>query len=36
VAAIELDTLADAHGRWRHVRSQDFGSDRLDIYDRLR
>ncbi len=36
VGAIGLDTLADAHGRWRHVRSQQLGSDRLDIYDRLR
>jgi diaminohydroxyphosphoribosylaminopyrimidine deaminase/5-amino-6-(5-phosphoribosylamino)uracil reductase len=36
VAAIGLDTLADAHGRWRHVRGRELGSDRLDIYDRLR
>ncbi len=33
---IGLTTLSDAHGRWRPVDSRMLGSDRLDIYERVR
>lgn len=33
---IGLTDLADAHGRWRHTDSRQLGSDRLDVYERVR
>jgi diaminohydroxyphosphoribosylaminopyrimidine deaminase/5-amino-6-(5-phosphoribosylamino)uracil reductase len=36
VAAIGLDRLADAHGRWRLAESRLLGIDRLDVYERVR
>ncbi|ALJ16061.1 bifunctional diaminohydroxyphosphoribosylaminopyrimidine deaminase/5-amino-6-(5-phosphoribosylamino)uracil reductase RibD [Sphingopyxis macrogoltabida] len=33
---IGLTDLADAHGRWRLVDSRLLGSDRLDVYERIR
>ncbi len=33
---IGLTDLADAHGRWRPVDSRLLGSDRLDVYERIR
>nr|WP_157216124.1 bifunctional diaminohydroxyphosphoribosylaminopyrimidine deaminase/5-amino-6-(5-phosphoribosylamino)uracil reductase RibD [Sphingomonas formosensis] len=33
---IGLDHLADAHGRWRLADSRLLGSDRLDVYERVR
>ncbi len=34
--AIGLETLADAHGRWRLMDTRSLGVDRLDIYERVR
>lgn len=36
IAAIGLADLADAHGRWRALDTRQLGSDRLDIYERIR
>jgi diaminohydroxyphosphoribosylaminopyrimidine deaminase/5-amino-6-(5-phosphoribosylamino)uracil reductase len=36
IGDIGLDDLADAHGLWRLTDSRTLGSDRLDIYQRLR
>jgi diaminohydroxyphosphoribosylaminopyrimidine deaminase/5-amino-6-(5-phosphoribosylamino)uracil reductase len=33
---IGLTDLADAHGRWRQTDSRLLGSDRLDVYERVR
>jgi len=33
---IGLDTLADAHGRWRIIDSRMLGIDRLEVYERVR
>lgn len=33
---IGLTDLADAHGRWRQTDSRLLGSDRLDVYERIR
>ena len=33
---IGLNTLADAHGRWRALDTRMLGVDRLDIYERVR
>ena len=33
---IGLTDLADAHGRWRMADSRALGSDRLDVYERIR
>ncbi|HWW58585.1 MAG TPA: riboflavin biosynthesis protein RibD, partial [Sphingopyxis sp.] len=33
---IGLAGLADAHGRWRLADSRPLGSDRLDVYERVR
>ena len=33
---IGLTDLADAHGRWRLTDSRLLGSDRLDVYERVR
>lgn len=33
---IGLSDLADAHGRWRLSDSRELGSDRLDVYERVR
>jgi diaminohydroxyphosphoribosylaminopyrimidine deaminase/5-amino-6-(5-phosphoribosylamino)uracil reductase len=33
---IGLTDLADAHGRWRQIDSRMLGSDRLDVYERIR
>jgi diaminohydroxyphosphoribosylaminopyrimidine deaminase / 5-amino-6-(5-phosphoribosylamino)uracil reductase len=33
---IGLADLADAHGRWRLTDSRLLGSDRLDVYERVR
>ncbi|WP_293701479.1 MULTISPECIES: bifunctional diaminohydroxyphosphoribosylaminopyrimidine deaminase/5-amino-6-(5-phosphoribosylamino)uracil reductase RibD [unclassified Sphingopyxis] len=33
---IGLTDLADAHGRWRQTDSRPLGSDRLDVYERVR
>jgi len=33
---IGLSTLADAHGRWRLVDARKLGSDRLEVYERVR
>ena len=33
---IGLTDLADAHGRWRLADSRMLGSDRLDVYERIR
>ena len=33
---IGLTDLADAHGRWRLADSRLLGSDRLDVYERVR
>jgi diaminohydroxyphosphoribosylaminopyrimidine deaminase / 5-amino-6-(5-phosphoribosylamino)uracil reductase len=30
---IGLGTLADAHGRWRHIDRRMLGGDQLDVYD---
>ncbi|SBV34849.1 5-amino-6-(5-phosphoribosylamino)uracil reductase / diaminohydroxyphosphoribosylaminopyrimidine deaminase [uncultured Sphingopyxis sp.] len=36
LADIGLTDLADAHGRWRLADSRMLGSDRLDVYERVR
>lgn len=36
LADIGLADLADAHGRWRLADSRMLGSDRLDVYERVR
>ncbi|MDB5686301.1 MAG: Diaminohydroxyphosphoribosylaminopyrimidine deaminase, partial [Rhizorhabdus sp.] len=36
IGDIGLADLADAHGRWEQSDRRSFGTDRLDIYDRLR
>jgi diaminohydroxyphosphoribosylaminopyrimidine deaminase/5-amino-6-(5-phosphoribosylamino)uracil reductase len=36
IADIGLDSLADAHGRWRNVDRRTLGSDALDVYERVR
>jgi diaminohydroxyphosphoribosylaminopyrimidine deaminase / 5-amino-6-(5-phosphoribosylamino)uracil reductase len=36
ITDIGLTSLSDAHGRWRAVDTRMFGSDRLDIYERVR
>ncbi|HMO76595.1 MAG TPA: bifunctional diaminohydroxyphosphoribosylaminopyrimidine deaminase/5-amino-6-(5-phosphoribosylamino)uracil reductase RibD [Sphingopyxis sp.] len=33
---IGLTDLADAHGRWRRADSRPLGSDRLEVYERIR
>jgi diaminohydroxyphosphoribosylaminopyrimidine deaminase/5-amino-6-(5-phosphoribosylamino)uracil reductase len=33
---VGLDAIADAHGRWRLVREQKLGVDRLEVYERTR
>ena len=33
---IGLTSLADAHGRWRLTDARALGSDRLEVYERLR
>ena len=33
---IGLTDLAEAHGRWRQTDSRLLGSDRLDVYERVR
>ena len=33
---IGLTDLADAHGRWRMADSRMLGSDRIDVYERVR
>ncbi len=33
---VGLDAIADAHGRWRLVREERLGVDRLEVYERLR
>mgnify|MGYP000305815013 FL=1 len=33
---IGLTDLADAHGRWRPIESRSLGSDRLEVYERVR
>lgn len=36
IGDIGLTNLADAHGRWATVDTRKLGSDRLDIYERIR
>lgn len=36
LSAIGLETLADAHGRWRSMDTRSLGVDRLDICERVR
>lgn len=36
IGDIGLADLADAHGRWRRTDSRLLGSDRLDVYERVR
>lgn len=36
IGDIGLDALGDAHGRWRRFDSRVLGSDRLDVYERVR
>jgi diaminohydroxyphosphoribosylaminopyrimidine deaminase/5-amino-6-(5-phosphoribosylamino)uracil reductase len=36
IGGLGLGDLADAHGRWRAVDTRQLGSDRLDVYDRVR
>jgi len=36
IGAIGLATLAEAHGRWRMIDARMLGSDRLEVYERLR
>jgi diaminohydroxyphosphoribosylaminopyrimidine deaminase/5-amino-6-(5-phosphoribosylamino)uracil reductase len=36
VRTLGLLDLADAHGRWRLTDTRQLGSDRLDVYDRVR
>ena len=36
IGDIGLTDLADAHGRWRVTDSRLLGSDRLDVYERVR
>jgi len=33
---VGLDTIADAHGRWRFVDDETLGVDRLEVYERVR
>jgi diaminohydroxyphosphoribosylaminopyrimidine deaminase/5-amino-6-(5-phosphoribosylamino)uracil reductase len=33
---VGLDSIADAHGRWRLVDEQRLGVDRLEVYERIR
>jgi diaminohydroxyphosphoribosylaminopyrimidine deaminase/5-amino-6-(5-phosphoribosylamino)uracil reductase len=33
---VGLDAIADAHGRWRFVREERLGVDRLEVYERVR
>jgi diaminohydroxyphosphoribosylaminopyrimidine deaminase/5-amino-6-(5-phosphoribosylamino)uracil reductase len=33
---VGLDTIADAHGRWRLVDQERLGVDRLEVYERIR
>ena len=36
IAIVGLIDLAEAHGRWRLADSRLLGSDRLDVYERVR
>lgn len=36
IADIGLESLAQAHGRWRNVDRRTLGSDALDVYERVR
>ncbi len=36
VGYVGLTSLADAHGRWRHVGARELGMDRLEVYERIR
>ena len=36
LGAIGLGALADAHGRWAMIDSRQLGSDRLEVYERVR
>ena len=36
IGDLGLSNLADAHGRWRAVDTRQLGSDRLDVYERVR
>ncbi len=36
VGYVGLDSIADAHGRWRYVDGQPLGLDRLEVYERVR
>ncbi|WP_343344603.1 bifunctional diaminohydroxyphosphoribosylaminopyrimidine deaminase/5-amino-6-(5-phosphoribosylamino)uracil reductase RibD [Sphingomicrobium sp. XHP0239] len=36
IGYIGLDAIADAHDRWRFVRSEPLGIDRLEVYERSR
>ena len=36
VGYIGLDSIADAHRRWRLVESRALGIDRLEVYERVR
>ena len=36
VGYIGLDTIADAHGRWRSEGGRNLGIDRLEVYERVR
>lgn len=36
VGNLGLHNLSDAHGRWRAIDTRQLGSDRLDVYERMR
>ena len=36
IGDIGLADLAHAHGRWRPIESRSLGSDRLEVYERVR
>jgi diaminohydroxyphosphoribosylaminopyrimidine deaminase/5-amino-6-(5-phosphoribosylamino)uracil reductase len=36
VGYVGLESIADAHGRWRLVDSRPLGIDRLEVYERVR
>ncbi len=36
IGELGLGDLAEAHGRWRAMESRQLGSDRLDVYERIR
>ena len=36
VGYIGLEGIADAHDRWRLADSRQLGSDRLEVYERVR